>query len=82
MPLFLSSFFVGVTFLPAALFDFVCFFLVFFLAAIRAVYRRHKCGTKPRWIFFFLSEARKNTRELPPLPAAVNVRRRNGRRKK
>jgi hypothetical protein len=33
--------------LPAALFDVVCFFLVFFLAAIRAVYHRHKCGTKP-----------------------------------
>src|ERR1039458_1451655 len=44
-PLFLSSFFVGVTFLPVALFDFVCFVcfvLVFFLAAIRAVYHRHK----------------------------------------
>jgi hypothetical protein len=40
-----------VTFLPAALFDFVCFFLVFFLAAIRAVYHRHKCGTKPRWLY-------------------------------
>jgi len=26
--------------LPAVLFDFVCFFLVFFLVAIRAVYHR------------------------------------------
>ena len=42
IPLFLlASFFVGVTFLPAVLFAFVGFFLVFFLAAIRAVYHRH-----------------------------------------
>jgi hypothetical protein len=33
--------------LPAVLFDFVCFFLVFFLVAIRAVYHRsaiHSAG--------------------------------------
>jgi hypothetical protein len=34
--------------LPAVLFDFVCFFLVLFLATIVAVYHRHMFATKPR----------------------------------
>jgi hypothetical protein len=33
--------------LPAVLFDFICFFLVFFLAAIGAVYHPHMFATKP-----------------------------------
>src|SRR5258708_5411747 len=37
---FLTAFFIGATFLPAVLIDFACFFLVFFLVAIRAVYHR------------------------------------------
>src|SRR2546427_10249027 len=43
---FLAVFFIGLTSLPAILFDFVCFFLVFFLAAIGEVYHRHMCATK------------------------------------
>src|SRR5712692_1633750 len=35
-----TLFLIGTTFLPAVLFDFVCFFLAFFLVAIRAVYHR------------------------------------------
>ena len=42
IPLFLlASFILGVTFLPAVLVAFEGFFLVFFLADIRAVYHRH-----------------------------------------
>jgi len=37
---FFVSFALGFTFLPATLRDFACFFLVFFLAAIGAVYHR------------------------------------------
>jgi hypothetical protein len=37
---FSTAFFIGATFLPEVLFDFGCFFLVFFLVAIRAVYHR------------------------------------------
>src|SRR5258708_19863108 len=37
---FLTAFLIGATFLPAVLIDFACFFLVFFLVAIRAVYHR------------------------------------------
>src|SRR5436853_3612854 len=36
----LIAIFIGANFLPAVLFDFACFFLVFFLVAIRAVYHR------------------------------------------
>ena len=46
MRLVLVSFFLivlltGLPFFAAVFFSFVCFFLVFFLAAIRAVYHRH-----------------------------------------
>src|SRR5258708_39982257 len=37
---FLTAFLIGAPFLPAVLIDFACFFLVFFLVALRAVYHR------------------------------------------
>jgi hypothetical protein len=58
--------------LLAALFDFVCFFLVFFLVAIRAVYHRHKCGTKPRWLY---RAAARRLHSYPPATALNGMRR-------
>src|SRR5256885_8744327 len=47
----LIAIFIGANFLPAVLFDFACFFLVFFLVAIRAVYHRSYKSALSRDIF-------------------------------
>src|SRR6266481_3816549 len=47
----LIAIFIGANFLPAVLFDFACFFLVFFLVAIRAVYHRSYKSELSRDIF-------------------------------